>query len=266
MKRQRIPKPVPRILILDIETAPIEAYVWRIWEENVGLDQIKHDWSILAFCAKWLGDPKLVFASTGGRGVKKVRKDFILLKKLHRLLDQADIVVTQNGKRFDIPKIRGRFLAAGLNPPSPFRQVDTREQAKKLFGLTSNKLEWLSKVMTDLPKYKHKKFPGFELWLECLKDNPVAWKEMEKYNKIDVLATEKVYLAMRPHIEQHPNVGTYINKPTCPKCGSEHQQARGWAITQAGRYQKFQCQDCGGWSRSKHSTLDTASRKALLVN
>jgi predicted transcriptional regulator len=30
----------PRILILDIETAPNRAYVWRFWRQNVYLDQI----------------------------------------------------------------------------------------------------------------------------------------------------------------------------------------------------------------------------------
>ena len=36
----------PVTIVLDIETAPIEALVWKIWEENVGIEQIKNEWNI----------------------------------------------------------------------------------------------------------------------------------------------------------------------------------------------------------------------------
>jgi hypothetical protein len=32
-----------KVLILDIETAPISAYVWGIWQQNVGTHQIQSD-------------------------------------------------------------------------------------------------------------------------------------------------------------------------------------------------------------------------------
>ena len=153
----------------------------------------------------------------------------------------------------------------GFGPYSPVRVVDTLIAAKKHFGFTSNKLEWTSKYLTDEPKSKHKQFPGFELWEQCLADNPLAWKEMEKYNVQDVVATEKLYLRLRPWISSHPNLGVYNGLDhACPKCGSTKVQKRGESVSQASRYQRYQCSDCGGWSRAKSLLTPLKTRKGIL--
>jgi RNase_H superfamily len=258
----------PRILTVDIETAPIESYHWSIWQENIGLDQIRLDWSILSFSAKWLDNPKVHYAYSGGRGVSKVRDDKELLQKLWDFLNEADIVIAQNGKRFDVKKINARMVMKGFKPYSPIKVVDTMLVAKKHFGFTSNKLAWLSEILTTVKKDKHKLFPGFELWSECLKDNRKAWQEMEKYNKIDVVATEELYLKLRPWMEGHPNVGAYLetDSPLCPRCGSGEVQMRGRTFTQTGEYHRFCCNACGGWSRSRYTLNSTSKRKSLLSN
>lgn len=257
----------PHILVIDIETSPIEALVWDLWDQNVSLDAIQSDWTILAYCAKWLDKKTLVYESTGGRGADKVRDDSVLLKGLWNLLDYADIVVAQNGNRFDVRKINARLLLAGFGPYSPIRVIDTLSVSKKYFGLSSHKLAWLSKLLTDTPKLDHRNYPGFELWTECLKDNPKAWKEMERYNKRDVIACEQLYLRQRPWIKDHPNIGAYSGKTEheCPKCGSKKVQKRGTSITQNGRYARYQCSSCGGWSRSKSTILTREQRESLLV-
>jgi len=259
----------PRILTLDIETAPIVAYVWSIWEQNVGLDQIKSEWSILSYCAKWLGDPKLIYEATGGRGAKRVSDDSRLLKSLHKLLDEADIVVAQNGRQFDIKKINTRLVMAGYKPYSPIKIVDTLEMAKRVMACTSNKLAWLSKHITKTKKSEHKEFPGFELWLQCLADNPKAWAEMKKYNQIDVLATEELYLTLRPWTPNQPNLAIYNvehDGMACPKCKSTKLQKRGTEVSQQSKWHRLKCTSCGGWSRTKYNTLPKESRERLLAN
>lgn len=257
----------PRIATVDIETAPLEAYTWGIWEQNVGLDQIKTEWSILSYAWKWLDQKGVKYEDTGGRGAKRVRDDKKLVKSLRELLDEADIVVAQNGARFDIKKINARLIMHGIAPYSPIRVIDTLAVAKKHFGFTSNKLEWQSKYLTDSPKSKHKKYPGFELWLECLKDNPDAWKEMKHYNRQDVIATEKLYLKQRPWIEGHPNLGTYSTgeEIVCPKCGSTDLQKNGTRVLQLGSYQRYHCQNCGAWPRGKQLLVPLKTRKTRLV-
>ena len=259
----------PKILVLDIETSPLEAWCWGLWKQYVSLEQIKSEWTILAFAAKWLGKRTILYADTGGRGVNKVRDDKLLMKAIWNLLDEADLVVAQNGKRFDVKRINARLIEHGFGPPSPYRVIDTLLVARKYFAFTSQKLAWTSKHLTDAPKSEHKKFPGFELWVECLKDNPKAWAEMRKYNRQDVVSCEKVYLKMRPWIENHPNLGTYdeSDRPMCPKCGSTSVELAGTrrSVKQQGMYIRYRCNDCGGWARGKVMQLPIEKRRSLLV-
>jgi hypothetical protein len=257
----------PRTLVIDIETLPIEAYVWQLFDVNVALNQIRTEWSIASYAAKWVGEKRIYYDDTGGRGKKKVRDDKKLMGGLHELLNDADVVVGQNHKKFDLRKINARFIEHGLKPPSPFKTVDTTVEARRYFGFTSKKLEWMSKHLTDTPKDAHKEFPGFELWTECLADNPRAWREMKKYNIRDVEATERVYLRLLPWMKTHPNAGIFFEDKDvrCPKCGSNHLQRRGYDTTQQGKYPRFQCQECGGWARGKQQQLANNVRKAQLV-
>lgn len=259
----------PRILIIDVETSPLESWTWGIWDQNVGLEQIKTEWTILSFAAQWLGERKMIYADTGGRGAAKVRDDKPLMGTIWKLLDEADIVIAQNGKRFDVKKMNARLIQHEFGPPSPYRVIDTLLVSKKYFAFTSQKLAWTSKYLTKTPKSEHKKFPGFELWVECLKDNPAAWTEMKKYNKQDIVATREVYLRLRPWIEGHPNLGVYneSDKPLCPKCGSDHvtKHSTRRSVKQQGAYARYQCQNCGGFARGKTMQLPLEKRRSLLV-
>lgn len=258
----------PKILTLDVEIAPLDVHCWGLWDQNIGLNQINTEWSILSYSAKWMGDKKVLYKDTGGKGVKKVRDDSELLKDLWKLLDEADIVVTQNGVSFDIKKINARMLMAKMKPYSPIKNIDTKLVAKKHFAFTSNKLEWMSQNLTNTKKDAHKEFPGFELWTECLKDNSKAWKEMRTYNCKDTVATEELYLVMRPWISGHPNMGVYNDTETyqCPNCGSDKLQRRGVSVTQTGKYGRLHCQDCGSWSRSRKLENTNNKRKSILSN
>ena len=105
----------PRILLLDIESAPTMAAVWRLWKENIGLEQINNDWFIMSYSAKWLGDNHIYH-----EGCRDTLDDIQLLISLHVLLSEADIVVCHNA-RFDIPKIKARMVLNNILPPKPFK-------------------------------------------------------------------------------------------------------------------------------------------------
>jgi len=257
----------PKTLILDIETAPVLAYVWRTYKENVSYDQISTDWYILAFAAKWLGEKAIVYHDQSRR--KDVEDDRILMGKLHKLLDAADIVVAHNGKRFDVRKIKARFILNGFAPPSPFKVVDTLLEARREFAFTSNRLVALTdQLCPEQKKDTHGDFPGFSLWAECLKGNRAAWRAMKAYNMQDVRALEALYIKLRPWIVGHPNVAAYTDpeQVTCPKCGSTHVERRGHAFTQTGKYQRYRCKDCGGWSRGRLTANTKEVRRNLLIN
>jgi len=258
----------PVIITLDIETAPLRSYHWGLWDQNIGLEQIETEWSILSYSAKRLNEKKVTFTHTGGRGVKKVRDDAPLMAGLWKLLDRADIIVAQNGKEFDLKKINARMLMHGMPPYSPVRVIDTMQAVKRFAAPTSAKLAWLSKHLTTAKKSDHRAYPGFELWAECVKDNPKAWAVMRKYNALDVIATEQLYLKLRPWIEGHPNLATYSDSGTvvCPKCGSGQLVSNGYRMTQFGRYRRLQCHACGGWSFERKALNSAKSRRLLLGN
>jgi DNA polymerase elongation subunit (family B) len=251
-----------KILILDIETSPNVAYVWGAFKQNVGLNQLKENSYLMSFAAKWLGEGEVMYCEN------RHGDDTELVARLIQLLDEADIVIAHNAKKFDIPVIQGRAVIKGIKPPSPFKIIDTLLTARKEFRLFSNKLEYLAKVLKYAPKMSHSKFPGFELWLQCLKQNDEAWAEMMEYNIQDVLTLEEVYLRLRPWMKQHPNVAVKeeAERTLCPKCGSHHIHFRGYYNTNVGKYRKFQCQSCGGWGRTRHTEYPKDKRKHLAVN
>lgn len=256
-----------RVLLIDIETAPILGYVWSLWKQNIGLNQIKDEWYILSFCAKWLGEPEIIYQDIR----HDPHSDETLLQPLWDLLNEADIIIGQNGKAFDMPKIQARLVMHGFLPPRPYKVIDTLLMAKQQFRFTSNKLEWMtgeSAGLTTLKKNQHSKFPGFSLWSECLKGNPEAWDEMKEYNIPDVTSMEELYLKLRPWYVGHPNMAVYVDsdKIACPKCGSHDVKQDGWAYTQVGKYEQYHCGNCGGYSRGRYTRNSTDVRKALLTN
>jgi len=255
----------PRILFVDIETAPVRAAVWRIWQENVGLEQIDTDWHLLSYSAKWLGDDRVYYDDQSRAA--NIEDDTPLLEQLHALLDEADIVIAHNGRKFDLPKIRARLIIQGFKPFKPVKVIDTLEVAKKQFGFTSNKLAWLSEILLENKKEEHKEFPGFTLWAECINGNRRAWREMKKYNVQDVFALEELYLKFRPWIPHHLNVGIYgdHSERTCSRCGSHDLQLVGTVPTNVNVYPLYACKACGGHSRGRQSMVMPMSRRTLLV-
>jgi DNA polymerase III, epsilon subunit and related 3''-5'' exonucleases len=256
----------PRTLVVDIETAPILARVWRTFKENVGLNQIEHDWYILSYSAKWLGEKKVFYQDQSKAA--DIEDDRALLTGLYGFLDEADIVVAHNGRRFDVPKINARLITLGFKPPSPYKVHDTLDIAKKNFKFTSNRLEFLTSTLCTEKKMLHGKFPGFELWKQCMQGNQAAWREMKKYNIQDVKSLEELYLKLRAWDPRGPVAGVYddLDIPACSKCGSHHVHRRGTYRTQVGEYQRYQCLDCGGWSRGGSLINSRAKRATILRN
>lgn len=254
----------PKILIFDIETSPILGYVWGLWDNNVALNQIHSDWHILSWGAKWLDpeDDKVMYMDS--RKSKNIEDDKALLKGIWMLLDEADIVVTQNGKKFDQKKLNARFIIQGMQPPSSYKHIDTLQLAKKHFGFTSNKLEYMAdKICKKYKKLKHETFSGFELWKECLAGNLKAWKEMEKYNKHDVLSLEELYTKMRPW-DTSINLNTYHNENTYKcTCGATSFSKNGYFFSSVGKYQRYKCTNCGSEAKDRTNLLSAEKKKSL---
>lgn len=256
----------PKVLIVDIETAPMLGYVWSLWENNVSLEQLYKDWHLLSWSAKWLDDPpeKIMYADQ--RNAKNIENDKVILKKIWKLLDEADIVITQNGKAFDHKKLNARFVLQGMQPPSSYKHIDTLLIAKKHFAFTSNKLAYMSdRLCKKYKKLKSTKFPGFELWLQCLAGNKSAWNEMEKYNKYDVLALEELYYKLIPWDNSIDFNLYYDSTDIVCKCGSKKFTDNGYAYTAVGKFKRYKCKVCGSETRSRTNLLSKDKKNSIRV-
>ena len=226
------------ILLLDIETSPNTAHVWGLWQQNVGINQLLESSQVMCWAAKWYGEKEVIFG-----------KD---LDTIHEMINQADVVVHYNGKKFDMPTLNKEFLLHGMLPPAPYKQIDLLRVVRSQFRFPSNKLDYVAQRLGLGKKVKHE---GHELWVKCMAGDPVAWKKMERYNKQDVVLLEKVYDKLLPWIKSHPNHNLYNDlEHSCPNCGSGKLHRRGVARSIGGVYQRYQCTDCGSWSQGTKSS------------
>lgn len=232
-----------RILILDIETTPMQAYVWKRWKENISLDQTIAEWFMICWSAKWLGEGG-TFGDCCTPDEMLEEDDMRICYSLWNVLNEADIVIAHNGSHFDIPMINSRLAIHGFLPPSPYRQIDTLDVAKKSFKFSSNKLDALAGYFN----IEHKDPTDFKLWKACMEGDQEALNYMFSYNKKDVEILEQVYYKIRPWIKNHPNLATInmTKELLCPVCGSHNVipipgKFSGTAISQ---YQVYRCKDC----------------------
>ena len=252
-----------KTIILDIETAPSLAYVWGVWKQNIGQDMLINHTHIMSCSVKELGKPEVRYYENRGTDDKEIVTDILAE------LDDADFVVAHNGRKFDIPVINARAVKNNLPPPSPYKVIDTLAIAKKEFRFIKNSLENLA-IELDVPlrKLGHDKYPGFKLWLGCINGEELAWEEMKQYNIMDVEVLEQVYLRLRPWASTHPNVTTadFGDYEKCPKCGSSKVHKRGYRYTNKGKYQRYRCTCCGGWSSGTYTQNTIDKRKSLLIS
>lgn len=230
-----------KLLFLDLETTPMTAHTWGLWQQNVGLNQILESTEVMCFGARWYGQEKVIFKSNHHHGKKA------MLEELHALMDEADVVCGWNSASFDHKHIRREFLEAGMMPPSPTKDLDLMRVVKSQFRFPSNKLDYVSQRLKVGAKVQHS---GFDLWVKCMAGDNKAWKEMKEYQIQDVNLLVDLYEKLRPWIKNHPSVPLYnFLEGGCVACGSMKLQRRGYEKTGSGAYQRFQCQNCGKWMK-----------------
>lgn len=239
-----------KILTVDLESAPNLAHTWGIWQQNVGLPQLIQPGYVMCFAAKWYHEPDVMFHR--GKGMTKA---------IHKLLGQADVVVTWNGDRFDLPYFHTEFVKAGMPPPAPYRSLDLLPVVRRAFKFQSNKLDFIASELLGERKIAT---GGHETWIGCMANNADAWAKMESYNRHDVVLTERLYDVLKPWVKAPPNPALYgdadVAPTTCPQCGSAKIKKSGIAYTQLSAYQRYQCTVCQRWMRGQRRHLSVDAR------
>jgi DNA polymerase elongation subunit (family B) len=245
-----------KILLLDIETSPNVAYVWGLFKETIPLVRLIESSETLCWAAKWYGSDEVMYDSIYESSQKK------MIKKIHKLLTEADCVIHYYGSRFDIPTLNKEFLLHGLTPPAPYKQVDLCNLVRSKFKFVSNKLDYVAEQLGC----GKKKETDFKLWVQCMQRDPEAWDKMKAYNQHDVVLLEKVYDKLKPWIKGHANHSLYSEDGlVCPNCGSGRYSRRGYAYTASAKYVRCQCKDCGAWFRTGKSLAHKPDKKFINV-
>jgi hypothetical protein len=256
---------IPKVLVFDIETSPLKAYVWQksVWNSNVTEDQVLSEWFMLCWSAKWLLDPEIMTDRLTAKEAKN-EDDGRIVASLWTLLNEADIVIAHNGDRFDVPNMNTRFIVNKLPPTSPYQTIDTVTIARRQFGFTHNNLNALARVFG----FKSKDEVTFDLWKRCVDGDDEALQKMQKYNTGDVRLLEEIYMKIRPWIHAHPNLGLYTesDEPVCSNCGSTHiTKTDRYYYTQTGKYELYNC-ECGAYIRVRTSSVPKGKKNNLLIS
>jgi DNA polymerase III epsilon subunit-like protein len=257
----------PKIFTYDIENSPILADVWQAWDNNVSANQEWRSWFVMTWAGKWMHEDYIWGDSMFNYKPEykaDPENDYYILLSLRDMLDEADIVVGHNSNRFDTPKVLTRMLELGIEPPSPFKQVDTLKMVKRKYRFTRNSLTY---VCDKLGIGEKVATGGHELWQACLRGEALAWKKMMMYNEHDVFLTEELYKLLSPYSGQKPNYGLYVEDdlPRCtnPTCGGVNVIRKGYDYTNVSVFRRWKCKDCGNPMRSR---TREKPKKNLLVS
>ncbi len=248
-----------KTLILDIETSPNVSMTWGMFNQNIALNQLIKPGETLCFAGKWHGEEKVTYRSVFHHGKGK------MLDKAHKMLSDADAVVTYNGIRFDIPTLNREFLLANMGPPPPPYNIDLFRTVKRNFRFTSMKLDFVANQLGIEGKLAHK---GMPLWEGCMNGNPADWKTMKAYNIQDIKRLGEVYDRLLPWIKDHPNMAHFGDgtKPVCTKCGGDKLEKRGFYRTLTMTYQRSLCKECLSWNKHRTNNLTKQQRMNVLVS
>jgi hypothetical protein len=244
-----------KILAWDIENSPNIVYRWGLHDQtSVPINMVEEPSRVLCFSARWVDEPKkaIRFYSDFHNG-----HDEMILAAWD-LIDEADALLSWNGKGHDTKHINREFWLAKITPPSEPKEIDLLATARRKFKFPSNKLDYIAQAVGVGSKTVHE---GFPLWKACMENDPLAWGRMRRYNEQDVHLLVDLYREMLPWITSHPNRNLYTGADGCPRCGVLNSlHPRGLRTTNVGTFQRFRCDACGGWSTSGKSIERTEIR------
>lgn len=267
-----------KVLTLDIETRPSVVHSWSLWNQTHGLSQVVEPGRVICFAAKWLDQKRVMFYSEydpeGPQGMAEAA---------HRLLSEADLVVTYNGVSFDIRHLHTLMVEHGMKLPAPHRDVDLLKIVKKRFRFLSNKLQHVADQLDLGSKLAH---GGHELWTGWMNGDEKSIRTMTRYCKQDVRLTEDLFRYLndlnwipssvipatmpvaahrgRPSAAELPSAEALAKiGQACPWCGSGDIRETSPNYLATGVYRRWQCRTCDRSAQERKSFSPTTNLKGI---
>lgn len=240
---------VPKILFIDVENSPNKSLTWpgRMYDVNLAGFVPGGRWQLLSFSWAW-NDGPIHYDSK-----EHNQTDARIVKKMSQLINEADYVVTHNGKKSDIPKIRTRLKFHKLPGLKEVQHVDTYTTIKPRYLLDSYSL---GNICEYFGLGKKKDAGGIQTWIGCDEGDAKSWAKMRRYNPHDVVLLRRLYKFMCKEMPDHPNLHRILNPydkalGVCPHCSSTKVQKRGFRATATQLKRMWQCRPCGKWFLTK---------------
>lgn len=212
-----------KLAYLDIETSPYKSYHYGTIKQFISYDQIEEFPKITSAVFMWEFDLKpMIFEWKYENGSGD---DSELLKELVPIMNKADLIVMQNGDRFDAPVIQERLADLGLPPLKNIITFDTLKASRRSFKKSHHGLDAVSRQY----KYGGKIKRDWEKIIAVAKGDKRAQKEDVIYNKKDVTDMRKIMFRLFNYYnlpQRFLNVlkqFTHEDKPYCLKCASRRQ-------------------------------------------
>ncbi len=226
----------------------MKCLLWDI--ETFGLNFNADAGWIMVISYKWLGEDKIytITRENPTQWTKHIFDDKDICKQFAKVFETADMHVTWNGTRFDLPFLQTRMMKhrLGFLPPVPHEDgLRTARKSLKMRRSLDN-IQKFFELGTEKEDMNLSK-----VWVPAAMGNPTALKQVIKRCESDVKLLEEAYILLRPLSKVHPNVGIIDGQPGgCPICKSTNLVKRGKLVALRHYRDRFQCKDCGRWSSS----------------
>lgn len=252
-KVEMVPEVRNRILILDVErlSGISQQHYWDradlknryIHHETV----VRHPRTTIV-CAKWYQSDEVIRLAEWDKGGRKP-----FLRKVHRLMSTADIIVGHNVDNADVPWLKGDMhIEGGLPPLPPFKTVDTLKVLRREFksGAPFKSLDAFCQIAGLQGKSDHYDRDAME---RAVTEKSVEDRErLTEYCAGDVIATQGLLDYLRPHIKNHPALfvdGEHAMN-VCNRCGeSETLPCARRYVANVLTYTMLKCARCQSYRR-----------------
>lgn len=168
-------EPIQRFAAVDIETTALDASYGRL----------------ICICIKHETEDKV-----RTKYIRWSKDELSLLKWMQKQYEDIDVLITWNGKRFDIPFINARLMRHGLSPLEPKKHMDLMYQAMKL-RTRGARLDGFAKDMGL--EYQKIDVPASD-WVLAAEGNANAVKRIVEHCERDVHMTQEAAVKCRPMI------------------------------------------------------------------
>lgn len=166
-----------RFAAFDIETGALEASYGRL----------------LCCCFKFFDEPNVRSVV-----VPHLRDEPRALREISSIMREANVLVSWNGKRFDVPFLNAMCLARRRDPMPVGLHLDLLPHHRHYFRTRGHRLDGVQKDLAT-PSAKHD-VPASD-WKLALDGNAAALRRIVKHCEHDVRITQEVCMRMAPYIK-----------------------------------------------------------------